>query len=75
MLDVDIRSWSPLGGLTLTMSERGSGFISHKNREMSILTVTKRQSEVNTSSTSHREFQRRKDKTQGYNIKQKNTTG
>jgi hypothetical protein len=39
--------------------------ISHKDREISILMIKKRQSEVNISSTSHREFQRRKDKT-GY---------
>jgi hypothetical protein len=35
-----------------------------KNQEISILTIKKRQSEVNTSSTSHREFQRRKGKTE-----------
>jgi hypothetical protein len=33
--------------------------ISHKNQEISILTIKKRQSKVNTSSTSHREFQRK----------------
>jgi hypothetical protein len=38
--------------------------ISHKNHEISILTIKKRQSEFNTSSTSHREFRRRKDKTE-----------
>jgi hypothetical protein len=35
-----------------------------KYQEISILPIKKRQSEVNTSSTSHREFQRRKDKTE-----------
>jgi hypothetical protein len=48
--------------------------ISHKNCEISILMIKKRQSKVNTSSTSHREFQRRKDKTENKgprNIKQK----
>jgi hypothetical protein len=38
--------------------------ISHKNQEISILVIKKMQSKVNTSSTSHREFQRRKDKTE-----------
>jgi hypothetical protein len=38
--------------------------ISHKNQEISILIIKKMQSKVNTSSTSHREFQRRKDKTE-----------
>jgi protein subunit release factor B len=38
--------------------------MSHKNQEISILTIKKREIEVNTSSTSHREFQRRKDKTE-----------
>jgi hypothetical protein len=38
--------------------------MSHKNQEISILTIKKRQSEVNISSTSHRGFQRRKDKTE-----------
>jgi hypothetical protein len=36
--------------------------ISHTNQEISILTINRRQSKVNTSSTSHRESQR-KDKT------------
>jgi hypothetical protein len=36
--------------------------ISHKNWEISILTIKKRQSKVNTSSASHREFQREKAK-------------
>jgi len=35
--------------------------ISQKNRQIFILMIKKRQSEVDTSSTSHREFQRRKD--------------
>jgi hypothetical protein len=35
-----------------------------KNWEISFLTIKKKQSKVNTSSTSHREFQRRKDKTE-----------
>jgi hypothetical protein len=39
--------------------------ISHKNREISIRMIKKRRSEVNTSSTSHSEFQRRKGKS-GY---------
>jgi hypothetical protein len=38
--------------------------MSHKNQEISILTIKKNQSKVNNSSTSHREFQRRKDKTE-----------
>jgi hypothetical protein len=38
--------------------------ISHTNQEISILMIKRRQSKVNTSSTSHREFQRRKDKTE-----------
>jgi len=33
--------------------------ISHKNQETSICMIKKRQSEVNTSSTSHRKFQRK----------------
>jgi hypothetical protein len=37
--------------------------ISHKNREISILMIQNRQSKANTSSTSHREFQRREEKT------------
>jgi len=37
--------------------------IFHKNREISILTMKKKHSNVNTSSRSHRKFQTRKDKT------------
>jgi hypothetical protein len=40
----------------------------HKKREISILTMKKKHSKVNTSSKSHRKFQTRKDKT---NKKQK----
>jgi hypothetical protein len=40
--------------------------ISHKNREISILMIKKRQSEVNTSSTSHIEFQTMKQKRTKY---------
>jgi hypothetical protein len=50
--------------------------ISHKNQEISILTIKKRQSKVNTSLTSHREFQR-KEKTENKgprNKKQKSST-
>ncbi len=50
----------------------GSKKISHKNREISILTIKKRQSEVNNSSTSHREFQRRKYKTENKGPRNKN---
>jgi hypothetical protein len=46
--------------------------ISHKNQEISIPTFKKRQSKVNTSSTSHREFHRRKDKTENKGPKNKN---
>jgi hypothetical protein len=46
--------------------------ISHRNEEISILMIKKRQSEVNTSSTSHREFQRRKDKTENKGPRNKN---
>jgi hypothetical protein len=52
---------------TLFASEAASFIknnISHKNWEISILAIKKRQSEVNTSSTSHREFQRKKEKTE-----------
>jgi hypothetical protein len=38
-------------------------YISHKNQEISIFTIKKKQSKVETFSTSHREFQRSKDKT------------
>jgi hypothetical protein len=38
--------------------------ISHKNQETSTLVIRKMQSKVNTSSTSHREFQGTKDKTE-----------
>ncbi len=38
--------------------------ISHMNQEISILMIKRRQSKVNTSSTSHRESQRRKEKTE-----------
>jgi hypothetical protein len=39
---------------------------------MSILTIKKNQSEVNTSSISHREFQRRKDKAENKGPRNKN---
>jgi alpha-galactosidase/6-phospho-beta-glucosidase family protein len=45
--------------------------ISQKNWEIFILMIKKRQSEVNTSSTSHREFQRRKDNREWRTKKQK----
>jgi hypothetical protein len=45
---------------------------SHKNREISILTIKKKQSKVNTSSTSHGEFQRMKDKTENKGPRNKN---
>jgi hypothetical protein len=38
--------------------------ISHRNQEISILMIKRRQSKVNTSSSSHRESQRRKEKTE-----------
>jgi hypothetical protein len=38
--------------------------ISHTNQEISILMIKRRQRKVNTSSTSHRESQRRKEKTE-----------
>jgi hypothetical protein len=38
--------------------------MSHENQEMSILTTKKKQNKVNTSSLSHRNFQRRIDKTE-----------
>jgi hypothetical protein len=38
--------------------------ISHKNQEISLLMIKKMESEVNTSLSSQREFQRRKDKTE-----------
>jgi hypothetical protein len=46
--------------------------ISHKNQEISILTIKKNQSKLNTSSTSHRRFQRRKDKTESEGPRNKN---
>jgi hypothetical protein len=45
--------------------------ISHKNQEISNLTIKKNQSKVN-SSTGHREFQRRKDKTENIGPRNKN---
>jgi hypothetical protein len=46
--------------------------ISHRNREISILTIKKRQTKVNTSSTSHRDSQRKKDKTENRGQRNKN---
>jgi hypothetical protein len=40
--------------------------------KISILTIKKRQTKVNTSSTSHREFQRKKDKTENKGRRNKN---
>jgi hypothetical protein len=45
--------------------------ISHKNQEISNLTIKKNQSKVN-SSTSHREFQIRKNKTENKGSRNKN---
>jgi hypothetical protein len=45
--------------------------ISHKNQEISNLTIKKNQSKVN-SLTGHREFQRRKDKTENKGPRNKN---
>jgi hypothetical protein len=45
--------------------------ISHKNQEISLLTIKKMQSEVNISLTSQREFQRRKDKTENKGLRNK----
>jgi hypothetical protein len=39
-------------------------YMSHANQEMSILTTKKNQNKVNTSSLSHRNFQRRINKTE-----------
>jgi hypothetical protein len=46
--------------------------VSHKNRKISILMIKKNQSKVNTSSTSHREFQRRKVKTENKGRRNRN---
>jgi hypothetical protein len=48
--------------------------ISHKNRETSILTIKKKRSNINNSSTSHQEFQRRKDKIEKKGPKKKKHT-
>jgi hypothetical protein len=45
--------------------------ISHKNQEISILMIKRRQSKVNTSSTSHREFQRKKQRIKDQETKNK----
>ncbi len=39
-------------------------YISHSNQEISILMITKRQNNIPGSSSSHRNFQRRIDKTE-----------
>jgi hypothetical protein len=39
-------------------------YISHRNQEISILMIMKRQNKVNSSSLSHRNFQSRIDKTE-----------
>jgi hypothetical protein len=46
--------------------------ISHKNWEISIFTIKKQRSNINTSSTSHQEFQRRKDKIEKKGPRNKN---
>jgi hypothetical protein len=46
--------------------------ISHMNQEIAILMIKRRQSKVNTSSTSHRESQR-KDKTENKGPRNKKT--
>jgi hypothetical protein len=53
------------------LSSQYSGYISHKNSEISILRIQNRQSKANTSSTSHREFQRREEKTENRGPKNK----
>jgi amino acid permease len=47
-------------------------YICYKNWENSTLTIKKNQGKVNTSSTSHREFQRRKDKTENKGPRNRN---
>jgi hypothetical protein len=58
------------------LSTQYSGNLSQRNSEISILMIQKSQSEVNTSSTSHREFQNRKDKREnkGQRNKKQNKT-
>jgi altronate dehydratase len=61
MINIEAPSWLVLGCRTSTKVTRKN--ISHENQEISILMIGENQSKVNTSSTSHRELQRSKDKT------------
>jgi hypothetical protein len=70
MINIEAPSWLVLGCRTSTKVTRKN--ISHENQEISILMIGENQSKVNTSSTSHRELQRRKDKTENKGPRNKN---
>ncbi len=65
-------SWADTISCELISDQRDLNFMDghsiqwkyHKNQEISILTTKKNQSKVNTSSTSHREFQKSNEKTE-----------
>jgi hypothetical protein len=69
-INLEAPSWLILGCRTSTKVTRKN--ISHENQEISILMIGKNQSKGNTSSTSHRELQRRKDKTENKGPRNKN---
>jgi hypothetical protein len=67
----------PQSAQLITMGCRTSATVirknaSHKNREIFILMIKKNQSKVNASSTSHREFKRRKVKTENEGPRNRN---